>query len=672
MTISKLEQRGRVALLTLDNPPVNALSQALRADLIERLSQVGDDPSVEALVIACAGRTFIAGADIREFDRPPSEPHLPAVVDAIDAFPKPVVAAIHGAALGGGLEIALACHYRIATPEAKLGLPEAKLGLMPGARGTQHLPRLVGAETALRMIAFGTAVDARQALGIGLVDRLADNDLVAEALAFAETIIGRPVVRIRDRTVPPTDPMLFERFVADNARKLRGLAAPPAIVKAVRAAVEAPYDEGAALERQLFLELRAGPQSRALRHLFQAERSAAKLPELDGVKPRDIDRVGVIGAGTMGSGIAVTFLLAGLPVTLIEQDAVALDRGVASIRRTIEANVAGGRTSREQADGALARLDASLDYGALRQADLVIEAAFETMAVKEAIFARLDAVAKPGAILATNTSYLDVDAIAAAGKRPADTLGLHFFSPANVMKLLEIVRGRETAPDVLASALAIARRIGKTAVVAGNAYGFIGNRMLAVRRREAERMVVEGASPYVVDKVLEAFGFPMGPFKIGDLAGLDLGWSPETSTGATLRERLCEAGRRGQKTGRGFYDYDDRRRPSPSAEAEAIIARFAADTNVARRAFSDADILARLLWPMIDEGARLLAEGVARCASDIDVVWVHGYGWPAWTGGPMYHAGTVGFSAIAEELRRMDYAPSDALLGMAGEAAGSD
>jgi 3-hydroxyacyl-CoA dehydrogenase len=663
--VSRWETAGPTAVLTLDNPPVNAISQAIRAALVAGVKRAESDASVEALIIACAGRTFFAGADLREFGKPSSEPFLTEVVDAIEACNKPVIAAIHGTALGGGLEIAMACHYRVAAPHAKLGLPEVKLGLMPGARGTQHLPRLVGVEKALEMIALGNPVSSAEAHAIGLVDNLADGDPVDAALRHAEIVRRSPPRRTRDLPISSVPEAVYEAFVGRNARRFRGLDAPPAIVASVRAATELPFAEGARREREIFLKLRAGPQNAALRHVFFAEREAAKLPGTDMASVRPIDAAAVIGSGTMGSGIAIALLAAGIPVTLFERDGVALERGAAHILKTLQGYAAAGRMSHDQAALAAARLATTLDFAALGTADVIVEAAYETIEVKTAIFSELDRVAKPGAILASNTSYLDIDAIAAATSRPTDVLGLHFFSPANIMKLLEVVRGRDTSPDVIATAFALARRIGKVPVLSGNAYGFIGNRMLAVRRREAEAMAIEGASAQQVDAALEAFGFPMGPFRMGDLAGLDLGWSPETSSGSTIRERLCKAGRRGQKTGAGFYDYDEKRTAYPSHEAVAIIAGFARDRGIAQRPFDKAEILDRLLWPMVDEGARLLAEGIAQRESDIDVVWLNGYGWPAWTGGPMYHARQVGLAQVCERLEAIGQAPSPALRALA-------
>ena len=656
-----------IALLTIDNPPVNAISQGVRAALLEGVQRAEEDETVKALVIACAGRTFFAGADISEFGKPASGPSLPDVIDAVGGCAKPVVAAIHGTALGGGAEIAMAAHYRVAAADAKLGLPEVKLGLMPGARGTQLLPRLVGVEKALEIIALGDPVGARAAHGAGLVDEVVDGDLLAAAIGHACKIADEPPLRTGERPVVPVEEAVYSDFAKNNARRFKGLNAPGAIIAAIRDAAELSFEDGAAREREAFVRLRDGPQSAALRHAFFATRKAAKVPELEGVEPRPVKRVGVIGAGTMGSGIATALLVAGYSVTLYEREQAALDRGAATIRKTIGKNVESGRMKQEAADAALAALTPVLEMEELSQADLIIEAAFETMEVKRDIFSRLDGIAKRGAVLATNTSYLDIDEIAAATSRPQDVLGLHFFSPAHIMKLLEIVRGADTAPDALATGFALAKKLRKVPVLAGNAYGFIGNRMLAVRRAQAEQMVVEGASPEQVDNVLEGFGFPMGPLRVGDLAGLDLGWSAETSTGATIRERLNEAGRRGQKAGAGFYDYDEARKPRPSPEAEAIIERFARDQGIARRDFSDAEILDRLLWPMVDEGAKLLAEGIAQRESDIDVVWLNGYGWPAHTGGPMFHARLTGLPEVVRRLGAMDYPVSDALASMAKE-----
>ena len=656
-----------IAVLTVDNPPVNAIGQKVREALVGAVRRLEETDSARAMIIICAGRTFFSGADIKEFGRPPTRPFLTEVVDTIDACSKPIVAAIHGNALGGGLEVAMACHRRIAAADAKMGLPEVNLGLMPGARGTQLLPRLVGVDRALPMIAFGKPIKAAEAFDWGLVDAVAQGDLLEAAFGEARRVIGEPVRRTSSLPVRG-DAEAIDTFADANARKLRGLDAPAAILQSVRNAIELPFEAGAAKERELFLGLREGPQSAALRHVFFAEREAAKVPELDGVEPREIGSAGVIGSGTMGAGIATAMLVAGLPVTLFERDEAALERGAATIARTLDGNVKAGRMTSVAADDAKASLTTTLDMADLGTADVIVEAAYETIEVKREIFGKLDGIAKSGAVLATNTSYLDIDAIGDATSRASDVVGLHFFSPAHIMRLLEIVRGRNTAPDVLATAFALAKRLRKVPVLSGNAWGFIGNRMLAVRREQAEAMVVEGASPAQVDGVAEAFGFAMGPLRVGDLAGLDLGWSAETSTGATLRERLNEAGRRGQKTGKGFYDYGDDRKPTPSPEADRIIGQFAADTGVTQRSFSDQEILDRLLWPMVDESAQILAEGIARRESDVDAVWLNGYGWPRHTGGPMYHARRTGFGEVAKRLEAMDYPVSDALRHLAREA----
>lgn len=665
--IASWNRNGPTAVVTIDNPPVNAISQAVRAALVAAVERANAEADVTALVIACAGRTFFAGADLREFGKPSTQPFLTEVIDAIEASGKPVISAIHGTALGGGMEIAMACHYRVACVDARLGLPEVKLGLMPGARGTQHLPRLVGVEHALQIIALGEPVKASEAQAIGLVDLLAEGDLLETTLAFAGQVAGLPPRRTRDLAVTPVADAVYDAFAKANAKRFRGLDAPSAIIASVRAAAELPFEEGARREREIFLKLREGPQNEALRHVFFAEREASKVPGLDGVAPRPVASVGVIGSGTMGSGIALALLGAGIPVHLFERDPAALERGLAHIAKVLAGNVTAGRMSQEAATAALASLTSGNEMVALAEVDLVIEAAYETMPVKQEIFSALDKVAKPGAILASNTSYLDLDAIASATSRSGDVVGLHFFSPANIMKLLEIVRGAQTAPDVIATAFALAKRLGKVGALSGNAWGFIGNRMLAVRRQHAEAMVVEGAPPEQVDGVLERFGMAMGPLRVGDLAGLDLGWTAENSTGSTIRERLCEAGRRGQKTLAGFYDYSEDRKPVPSAEAQRIIADFARDTGVAQRSFSDAEVLDRLLWPMVDEGAKLLAEGIALRESDIDVVWLNGYGWPAWTGGPMFHARQTGLGEVIRRLDAMGLAPSDALRRLADD-----
>lgn len=649
---------GSIAVLTIDNPPVNSLATPVRRALLAALARFAADEGARAAVLLCAGRTFSAGAEISEFDKPPEAPVLPDVIAGIEACSKPVVAAIHGHALGGGLELALGCHYRVAAPGAKLGLPEVKLGLMPGAGGTQRLPRLVGQAMALEIAATGVPVSAETALAGGLLDRIVEGDLAAGAVRFAAAIADGPVRRTSEQIVPPAADGANEAFMMKNARRFRGFDAPPAIARAIELSARLPLEEGLEHERASFLRLREGPQSAALRHLFRAERAAAKPEGIDLSLAREIRTVGIVGAGTMGRGIALAFLSAGLPVTLVERDPNALARARASIAATLDRNAEKGRMTRDEAERGKASLVATDDPADLACCDLAIEAAFEDMDTKRAIFAQLGAIVRADAILATNTSYLDIDRICEAAPAPSRSLGLHFFSPANVMKLVEVVRGARTAPGTLATAIALARRLGKVPVLAGNCHGFIGNRMLAVRRREAEAMIAQGARPAQVDGVLEAFGFPMGPFRTSDLAGLDLGWNAAASSGATIRERLCEAGRRGQKAGKGFYDYDPNGRPLPSDEVDAILHGWARDNSIPQRSFDDDEIRARLLWPMVNEGARLLDEGNAASAADIDVVWVNGYGFPAYRGGPMHHAAAVGLGEVCRALDALGISPS--------------
>ncbi|MFV3075598.1 3-hydroxyacyl-CoA dehydrogenase NAD-binding domain-containing protein [Niveispirillum fermenti] len=648
---------GNILVVTADNPPVNALSAAVRGGLADAIAQARADAGIKAVVIRAAGRTFFAGADITEFGKPPVEPGLPEVIDLIEQCGKPVVAAIHGTALGGGLEVALGCHYRIATATASMGLPEVKLGILPGAGGTQRLPRVIGVADALPMIVTGAPIPAGKALAKGLVDRLTeDASLEADAIAFANEVAGctdYPISSRRSDKTAATPAGVFEDYRAANAARLRGQDAPQACIEAVEAAVSLPFAEGAAKERTLFLKLVAGAQSKALRHVFFAERAAAKIDGLPpDLKPLAIAKVGIIGAGTMGGGIAMNFLSAGIPVVMLERDQPALDRGVSIIRKNYDATAAKGRMSAGQVGTAMGLLTTSLDYAALADCDLIIEAVFETMEIKREVFARLDKVARPGAILATNTSYLNVDEIAAATSRPDWVIGLHFFSPANVMKLLEVVRGAKTSPLVLATGMALARRIGKIAVMSGVCHGFIGNRILAARTREANALLMEGARPADIDRVLTTFGLPMGPFQMADLAGLDLGWDPAKSSGSTIREVLCERGRRGQKTGKGFYDYDEKRNRTASAEVDAIIAEFAARSGKEQRVIDDQEIRERLLYPMVNEGALILEEGIAQRASDIDIVWLNGYGWPAWRGGPMFWADNIGLDVVLKGLEK--------------------
>ncbi len=676
-----LVTEGTVAVVTVNSPPVNALSANVRTGIAEAVQKAGADPAVKAVVIHCAGRTFIAGADITEFGKPPKGVPLNEVNAILEACPKPVVAAIHGTALGGGLELALSCHYRVAVPSAKLGLPEVKLGLVPGAGGTQRLPRLVGVERALEVIAFGEPMKAAEAASHGLVDAVVgEGSLKADAVAFADKLIAdaAPLKKVRDRADKlSADPAVFAAFRKANARKFRGFEAPEACIQCVEAAVSMPFDEGLKFERDTIMRLMVGTQSLAQRYVFFAERQAAKIPDVpEGTPTRTIAKVGIIGAGTMGGGIAMNFVNVGIPVTIVETKQEALDRGLSVIRKNYENTARRGRLSMADVETRMGRFTPTLDLSALADCDLIIEAVFENMEIKKEVFGRLDAIAKPGAILATNTSYLDIDQIAATTKRPEDVIGMHFFSPANVMRLLEVVRGEKTAKDVVATAMGLAKAIGKVGVLVGVCHGFVGNRMLAQRQREANKLILEGAMPWDVDRVLYDFGLPMGPFAMSDLAGLDIGWSRETSKGETPREILCEMDRRGQKTGAGFYDYDENRVAKPSPVTEKIILDLAAKKGINRRQISDEEILQRCIYPMINEGAKILEEGKAIRASDIDIVWINGYGWPVYRGGPMFYGDTVGLAEVLRVMKEFegrhgaDFKPSALLEKLAAEGKG--
>ena len=673
----RTERHDNVLVVISDNPPVNALGQAVRAGLKDAIADALADDGVEAVVIRCDGQTFFAGADITEFGKPPVGPNLPETLDAMEASDKPVIAAIHGTALGGGCEVALACHYRVAVPSAKLGLPEVKLGLIPGAAGTQRLPRLVGAEAALPLVVGGNPIPAKKAEAIGLLDALVGEDsLEADAIAFAKSKIGQPVPRASEGKANEDgvrDPDLFDRFRASQARKIRGFDAPNAAIEAVKAAGELSYADGVKKERELFGKLMGGTQSAAMRHYFFAERAANKIDDV----PKDtplipIRKVGVIGAGTMGGGITMNFLSAGIPVTILEMAEDALDRGTRTMRKNYENTAKKGRMTMEAVDTAMGLLTPTLSYDDLADCDLVIEAVYENMDVKKKVFAKLDDVVKDGAILASNTSYLDIDEIATATKRPGYVVGLHFFSPANVMKLLEVVRGKETRDDVLATVMKLSKKIGKVAAVSGVCPGFIGNRMLSKRQEQANALIMEGANYWDVDDVLLEFGFPMGPFQMGDLAGIDIGWHRDPSKVTTVREALCAAGRFGQKAGKGFYDYDEARNRTPSDEVKQIIADFAAREGKEQREISKDEIRERLLYPMVNEGAKILEEGMAQRASDIDVVWINGYGWPLYTGGPMFWAKTIGFDTVVEGLDRHGLPVSEHLRKTASDGGSLD
>jgi 3-hydroxyacyl-CoA dehydrogenase len=656
-----LTPRGRVAVLTVDNPPVNALSQHVRQGLHDGIAQATADGAVRAIVIVCAGRTFIAGADITEFGKPPAAPSLHAVLDLIEGAPKPVVAVVHGTALGGGLEVTLACHYRIGVKSARFGLPEVKLGLLPGAGGTQRLPRVVGAQKALQMIVSGDPIGADEALKVGLIDEIvAGEDLSSAGVAFAEKVLneGRPLTRIRDLTdkigAARGKPEIFAEFRKSVARQTRGFRAPESCIKAIEAAVTLPFAEGLKRERELFVELLNSPESRAQRYFFFAEREAAKIPDVPADTPaRDVKKAAVIGAGTMGGGIAMNFANVGIPVTVVEAAQEALDRGLGIVRRNYEATAARGRLTPADVEKRMGLIHGTTDWNAVRDADIVIEAVFEEMPIKKEVFAKLDGLAKPDAVLATNTSTLDVDEIASATKRPESVVGTHFFSPANVMRLLENVRGKKSSKTAIATAMSIGRRIGKVPVLVGVCYGFVGNRMLHQRGLQAEKLILEGAAPHQVDRVLTEFGFPMGPFAMSDLAGLDVGWRIRKGRGvkAPVADRICELGRFGQKTGAGYFKYEPGdRTPVPDSEVEKIIVDVATSMGITRRPIADEEILQRLLYPMVNEGARILDEKIAIRASDIDVIWVYGYGWPVYRGGPMFWADSIGLRALRDRL----------------------
>ncbi|WP_315825954.1 MULTISPECIES: 3-hydroxyacyl-CoA dehydrogenase NAD-binding domain-containing protein [unclassified Bradyrhizobium] len=657
--VAKLDRHDIIGIVTIDSPPVNALSAAVRGGILDNVKAAIADPAIKAIVLTCGGRTFIAGADITEFGKPPKPPALNDVLSTIENSPKPVIAAIHGTALGGGLEVALACHYRVATKEAKLGLPEVKLGLLPGAGGTQRLPRAVGPELAVKMIVGGDPIGAAEALKAGLIEEIVEGP-ASGGEAFARKVVAenRPLRKLRDDdsklAAAKADRTIFTSAVAAITKKSRGLEAPFAAADAVGYAIDLPFDEGLKKEREGFLKLLTSDQSKAQRYAFFAEREAAKIAGVpEGTKGRKVERVAIIGAGTMGGGIAMSFANAGIPVTLIETAEEQLKRGMGVMQKNWEATAARGGIPADAPAKRMALIDGKVGLENVKDADLVIEAVFETMAVKKEVFGKLDQYAKPGAVLASNTSYLNIDAIAAETSRPQDVLGMHFFSPANVMKLCEIVRAEKTAPDALVTAVSIARKIAKVPAVVGVCDGFVGNRMLAQRGKQAEKLLFEGALPQQVDAVVTKFGMPMGPFAMGDLAGLDIGWRSRKDRGikSEIADALCEAGRFGQKTGKGYYKYEaGSRAPLPDPDVEKLIDETLAKLGLKRRAVSDEEILERMMYPMINEGAKILAEGIAARPSDIDVVWLYGYGWPIYRGGPMYWADSVGLKHIAERL----------------------
>ena len=658
---------GNVAVITLDNPPVNGLSHETRTAIIEGFDRAHADPSVSAIVLTGAGKLFSGGADIREFNTPKAlaEPTLHTVIRTVEESPKPVIAAIGGTCVGGGLELSLACHFRVASASASVALPEVRLGLLPGAGGTQRLPRAIGLERALNMIVTGASVPVAQLRDTALFDAIVEGEIVDEACAFAARIVAerRPAKRLRDVALDYPNADGYLQFARNTVAAIaKNLPAPAKCIDAVAAAVARPFDDGLRFERELFRQLVVTPESRALRHAFFAERAAARVPGIGpATRSREIASAAVVGAGTMGVGIAISFLAARIPVTLLETSPEALAKGVAAIRRHFEASAAKGKLTSEQAQQAMASLATTDRHGDLAGADLVVEAVYEDLAVKEGVFRALDEVAKPGAILATNTSTLDVDRIAAATRRPQDVLGLHFFSPAQVMKLLEVVRGAKTADDVLTTALALAKRLRKTAVVAGVCDGFIGNRMIEHYLRQAFFLVDEGASPSEVDRALERFGMAMGPFRMSDLAGNDVSWRirqrryaerPGTAY-SRIADRLCERGRFGQKSGAGWYRYESGRRDAlPDPEVDALIDAYRREIGLAPRKIPEAEIVDRCVLALVNEGARLLDEGIALRASDIDLVYLTGYGFPLFRGGPMLYADMQGLYNVVRTMRR--------------------
>ncbi|HEX7760651.1 MAG TPA: 3-hydroxyacyl-CoA dehydrogenase NAD-binding domain-containing protein [Caulobacteraceae bacterium] len=666
--VTDYAREGDVGVITLNSPPVNALSAAVRDGLAGGMAAAMADSGAKAVVLICEGRTFIAGADITEFGGAQTGASLYDVQDAMEGATKPVIAAIHGTALGGGLEVALCAHYRVAVPSARCGLPEVNLGLLPGAGGTQRLPRIVGPQKALEMVTSGQHVPAKACLEMGLVDEIVEEGKLREgAIAFAGKVVAenRPLVKVRDNNAKVEaargHPEIFADFRKANARKFRGFLAPEYNIRCIEAAVNEPFEEGLKIERKLFGEVLTGPQSAAQRYAFFAERQANKIPDVpDDTPVIPVNSVGIIGAGTMGGGIAMNFANAGIPVTIVEVKQDALDRGLSVIRKNYERTASRGGITAQQVEDRVALIKGSLEMESFKDVDLVIEAVFERMDIKKDIFTKLDAICKPGAILATNTSALNIDEIASVTKRPEAVIGLHFFSPANVMKLLEIVRADHTSKPVINTSMKLAKKIGKVAALVGVTPGFVGNRILGQRQREANKLILEGAMPWDVDRVLYDFGFPMGPFAMSDLAGLDIGWVKENSHGETIRDVLCEMDRRGQKTGAGFYDYDEQRNALPSPVTEQIIKDFAAKSGANTRDISDQEILERCIYPMINEGAKILEEGKAIRASDIDVVWENGYGWPLYRGGPMWYGDYIGLDKVLAKMKEFQAQMGDA------------
>jgi 3-hydroxyacyl-CoA dehydrogenase len=669
---SSYEIREQVAVITLDYPPVNGIGSALRADLMATLDRAIADKDAKAIVVTGTAKAFSGGADVKEFGTPAAgrEPRLPVLIAAFEDSSKPVVAAISGICMGGGLELALGAHYRVAKADAQIALPEVKLGLLPGAGGTQRLPRAIGLEAALNMIVSGATIPAAKFKGTALFDEITEGDPVAAAVKLAGKVAakGEPLKRLRDEKVKDPQGQAFLQFARNSVSAVAGpYPAPLKCVEAVAWSLDKPIDEALRLERDTFIGLMSTPESRALRHVFAAERAAGKIADLpEGAPLREIRKVGVIGAGTMGGGITMNFLNASIPVVLLEMKQEALDKGLATIRKNYENSAKKGKLTAEQVEQRMALITPALDYAPLADTDLVIEAVFESMDVKETVFRKLDEVCKPGAILASNTSYLNIDKIASFTKRPADVVGLHFFSPANVMRLLEVVRGAKTAPDVLATSMQLAKKIKKIAVVSGVCDGFIGNRMLARYGAAANGLINAGALPQQIDGALQKFGLAMGPFRMGDLAGLDIGWATRKRKAAeagvemkpVVADKLCEAGRFGQKTGAGWYRYEaGKRDPIPDPVTEQLITQYRADNGITARKVSDSEVVERCLYALVNEGARILEERIAARASDIDLVYLNGYGFPAHRGGPMLYADSVGLTNVVRALRRFAAEP---------------
>ncbi len=680
MSAVERQTDGAIAILTLNNPPVNGLGAAVRTGLKTELEAAIHDDAIDGIVIKGAGRMFCAGADIREFDAvpPPGTPDLPSLLDWMEAGDKPVVAAIHGVALGGGCEVALACHYRVATADTKIGLPEVTLGILPGAGGTQRMPRLIGVSAALDLMNSGRQVPAGKAAELGAIDDVTEGDVVEAAIAAARKIAAGDIPLRRTAEIDghkaevDANPSVFDDFAKSIARRARGMNAPFAIIECARASVEKPFAEGREFERQEFSKLVSADEAKSMRHAFFAERECRKIPDVPKDTPkRPVQKAAIIGGGTMGGGIAMNFANAGIPVTIVETGQEALDRGLGIIEKNYANTVAKGRLGQDAMDRRMAAISGTVGLEGIADADIVIEAVFEDMDLKKKIFADLDRICKPEAILATNTSTLDVNEIAAATARPEAVVGTHFFSPANVMRLMENVRGDKTAPDVIATVMDLSGKIGKVGVLVGVCYGFVGNRMLHQYTREANFLLEEGALPQQVDKVIYDFGLPMGPFAMGDLAGLDVGWRIRKAHAhlrsnderySDIADKICEMGRYGQKTQGGWYDYEaGSRTPVPNAEVEALIVQTSKDRGIERREISDNEILERCMYPLINEGAKILEEGLALRASDIDVVWLHGYGFPRYRGGPMFYADTVGVDKVYDTMSRMHQEHGDLL-----------